>query len=298
MASDRKKVNFEGGNLTSDSGLLLYRDFDEKLGLSRLIKETLQVNDSVYHHTHPNSDVIIQKIYQHVAGYHTDDHADELKKEPLFTSILGKERLALQPTISRLNQKFDKDTLKQLQKINQTFFDHVQKFQSSNYFLLDLDSANFEACGNQYGTSYNAHYQTNGYHPLFMFDGLTGDCIKAALRSGHVYTSRNVVQFVGPTLKHINKNYPWASIVIRCDSGFAVPALYELVEEHGAKYAIRLKTNRKLESKAQEIEDVLRDRLDIKPMKPYVFYRVRKYKNLSLFGWCFYFCLAPAPNDS
>ncbi|WP_344909918.1 transposase, partial [Amphibacillus indicireducens] len=77
------KVNFDGGNLTSDSGLILYKEFDEKIGLSQSIQETLQVKDSVDHREHPNPDVVIQKIYQHLAGYHTDDHADELKHEPM-----------------------------------------------------------------------------------------------------------------------------------------------------------------------------------------------------------------------
>ncbi|AYV66803.1 hypothetical protein C2I06_07895 [Niallia circulans] len=33
----RVKVNFEGGDLTSDSGLLLYKEFDEKLGITEMI---------------------------------------------------------------------------------------------------------------------------------------------------------------------------------------------------------------------------------------------------------------------
>jgi hypothetical protein len=95
----RMKVNFTGGDLTSDAGMLLYKSFDHKLGLSQTVKELLVVNDNVIHRDHPNSDVVIQKIYQHIGGYHTDDHADDLHAEPLLTSILDKERLASQPTL-------------------------------------------------------------------------------------------------------------------------------------------------------------------------------------------------------
>jgi hypothetical protein len=76
------KVNFNGGDLTSDAGMLLYKSFDHKLGLSPTIKEHLVVNDNVIHRDHPNSDVVIQKIYQHIGGYHTDDHAVDLHGEP------------------------------------------------------------------------------------------------------------------------------------------------------------------------------------------------------------------------
>ncbi|WP_425549057.1 transposase [Amphibacillus indicireducens] len=58
---------------------------------------------SVDYLEHPNHDVIIQKIFQHISGYHTDDHMDELKHEPIFTTILAKRRLNSQPTLSRLN---------------------------------------------------------------------------------------------------------------------------------------------------------------------------------------------------
>jgi hypothetical protein len=99
----RVKMNFDGGTLSSDSGLLLYKEFDEKIGLSRTIESQLDVHDSVQHRTHPNHEVVIQKLYQHLAGYHTDDQSDELRVEPVFTTFLEKERLASQPTMSRLN---------------------------------------------------------------------------------------------------------------------------------------------------------------------------------------------------
>ena len=275
------KVNFDGGNLTSDSGLLLYKEFDEKIGLSQSIQETLQVKDPVDHREHTNHDVVIQKIYQHISGYHTDDNADELKHDPMFTAILDKKQLASQPTLSRLNQKFDKETMKQLQRVNQQLNRRVQTIQPSDHFVFDLDSANFTTCGHQYGTDYNAHYQTNGYHPLVLFDGLTGDCIKAVLRAGNVYTSRNVVSFVGPVIKDYEKMNPSATIAVRGDSGFAVPKLYELCEEHEIKYAIRLKSNKRLTSMAQDIEHQIGNRLKLNNGASYVFYKEITYKAAS-----------------
>ncbi len=98
------KVNFDGGDLTSDAGRLLYKEFDHKLGFSEAIKEKLVIHDSVIHRAHPNSDVALQKIYQHIAGYHTDDHADDLYNEPLLATLLGKNA-------SLHNQHFNDSTL-------------------------------------------------------------------------------------------------------------------------------------------------------------------------------------------
>lgn len=74
------KINFEGGNLTSDAGLLLYKEFDEKIGFSKAIKENLYVEDSsAEYRTHKNEDIAIQRIYQRIAGYTTDDNSDDLR---------------------------------------------------------------------------------------------------------------------------------------------------------------------------------------------------------------------------
>lgn len=66
------------------------------------------------------------------------------------------------------------------------------------HIILDIDSTNFETYGNQYESNYNFHYEANGFHPLLLFDGLTGDFIKAELRAGNVYTSRQVIRFIAP----------------------------------------------------------------------------------------------------
>ncbi|MGJ9385550.1 transposase, partial [Salipaludibacillus sp. CF4.18] len=82
-------------------------------------------------------------------------------------------------------------------------------------------------------------------------------------------------------ISHYKKTYPWATLTIRGDSGFAVPGLYELCEEHETTYAIRLKANKKLTTKAQELESQLRERTTIHSAAPYVFYKEFSYKAAS-----------------
>jgi hypothetical protein len=272
------KINFEGGNLTSDAGWLLYKEFDEKIGLSQAITDHLNVNDPNGHVDHFNDEVIIQKMYQHVAGYHADDHADELRYEPVLTTVLGKEALASQPTISRLNQKLDKNTMKQLQSINAMLQERVDVIRPKENLMMDLDSTNFATYGEQHGSAFNTHYQAQGYHPLMMFDGLTGDCLKAELRSGNVYTSRQVVRFVGPEIKRYQKHSPWVTLCIRGDSGFAIPELYQLAETHDVHYVIRLKANNLLKKKAQKIEDGLWEQFDLNTTEAKVFYKSFDYQ--------------------
>jgi hypothetical protein len=272
----RMKVNFEGGDLTSDAGLLLYKEFDYKLGLSQTVKQLLVVDDPIHHRDHPNSDIALQKIYQHFCGYHTDDHADDLSHEPLLTALMEKERLASQPTISRFNDKANIATAKSLESINEILQGRAYAIEPRDQFVLDLDSSGFATCGKQHGANYNHHYAQTGYHPLFCFDGLTGDCLRAELRAGNVYTSRQVVRFMGPVLERYKSWAPKAFIVFRGDSGFAVPGLFELAETKGHKYAIRLKANARLQSAAQAMANQV-----LNPQKLHerqVHYREFEYK--------------------
>lgn len=70
------KLSNDGGALSSDTGELIFREFDEKLGFSQTITEHLQLKDERTHCIHENEQLLRQKIYQLIAGYHEDDAAD------------------------------------------------------------------------------------------------------------------------------------------------------------------------------------------------------------------------------
>jgi hypothetical protein len=95
------KINFNGGDLSSDSGLLLINKFLEKINFRKIIEKFFKTNDSASFRLHSDVDNLIQVIYQIIAAYFTDDCADEIRKDPVFTKLLCKEALASQPTLSR-----------------------------------------------------------------------------------------------------------------------------------------------------------------------------------------------------
>lgn len=258
--NSKLSINFEGGNLSSDSGLLAYKSFDEKIGFSKLIKESFE-NDQVTesHLTYKRADVILQNVYKFIAGYHTDDASDELRVDPVFKEILKTNRLASQPTVSRRNNELNKNTFKTMECINSELLDRAYKIETPEFVIFDIDSTDVETYGKQHGSAYNFHYGSTGFHPLLLFNGMNGDLIKAELRSGNVYTSRNVIKFMGPVLSHYMKNYKTTYAIIRADSGFAMPKLYELAEEHNVPYAIRLKANATLLKLVKELTEEFND---------------------------------------
>lgn len=251
------KFNFDGGDLTSDAGILLIKEFDYKLGFSEAIRNYFKISkdDSIRYHT--NSDLVIQRIYQHILGYYSDDSCDDLRLEPLLTRALGKEVLASQPTMSRLKDRVTDENVHQLEFINNLLQERVYLIEEPEHIILDLDSTNLETYGKQENSNFNYHYQANGYHPLLMFDGMTGDLLKSELRTGSCYTSTNVSDFVKSYLELQGDKYPNILKIVRGDSGFAVPELYELAESNEMLYCIRLKANQILYKNSKHLVDEL-----------------------------------------
>ena len=255
LQSNRQiKINFDGGDLSSDAGLLLIKEFAAKIGFTKLIKKKFKTNDKSirFHKDHEN---LLQMIYQIISAYFQDDCADELTLDPVFNVILDKESLASQPTLSRFFNRMDEDTLVQFDDIDKNLRDIIYFTKCPEHVLLDLDSTLFGTYGRQEGEGFNFHYQAHGYHPLLCYDGLTGDLIKAELRDGTLHCSNGADKF----MESIFQEYLERGIntYLRGDSGFSSPKLYETCESNGCSYAIRLKQNPALIALASDKEEDL-----------------------------------------
>ena len=258
LESNRQiKINFDGGDLSSDAGLLLIKEFVRKLGIDNLLGKVFKTNDSALFRYHTDQKNLLQMIYMIIAGYFEDDTSDELTNDPVFKSVLEKDTLASQPTVSRFFNRMDEDTLNQLLMIGRILRKRVYRIQMPQAVILDLDSTLLDAYGKQEGRAFNFHYQSNGYHPLVCYDGMTGDLVKIQLRDGTEYSSTGVVDFLQPILDEYLNDYPAVRILLRGDSGFATPDLYKQCEENGTSYVIRLKENGILRKKASYLVDEL-----------------------------------------
>ena len=251
------KINFNGGDLSSDGGLLLVKEFAARIGLTRLVKHLFKTNDHAICRFHTDPDNLMQMIYQIIAAYFEDNCADELTNDPVMTAILEKEKLASQPTLSRFWNRMDNDTLASFEAIASQMREIVYSVQQPEHMLFDLDSTLLSTYGSQEGEGFNHHYQAHGYHPLLCYDGITGDLLKAELREGTQYCSKDAAAFMIPLMQEYRTKYPFMPLYLRGDSGFAAPDLYESCEENDCKYAIRLKMNSALPKYAADAEESL-----------------------------------------
>lgn len=157
-SSKQIKINFNGGDLSSDGGLLRIKEFASQVGLIKLVNQLFKTNDHTKCRIHKDPDNLMQIVYQMIAAYFEDDCADELIKDLVMTAIFAKDKLVSQPTLSRFWNRMDEDTLLQLKRIQSMMRDVVYSIRKPEHMLFDLDSTLLNTYGSQEGDGFNYHY--------------------------------------------------------------------------------------------------------------------------------------------
>ncbi|ENZ11582.1 hypothetical protein HMPREF1090_03937 [[Clostridium] clostridioforme 90A8] len=65
-SNNKIKINFNGGYLSSNAGLLLIKEFAAKIGFVKLVKKLFRTNDTALLRFHMDADNLMQLIYQHL----------------------------------------------------------------------------------------------------------------------------------------------------------------------------------------------------------------------------------------
>jgi hypothetical protein len=274
------KVDFQGSRVTSDGGLLLVRELDERLGLSELIAEHL--TDSRGKNTQlPMAALLRQAVYSRLAGYEDVNDAERLAQDPTFR-LMGSERIWERgAALTSRVQSFETELLTQeenlsgLAAINRELIARAEAFDSPQRVVLDMDSTEFPVYGQQEQSTYNKYYESTCYHPLLMFNG-EGDCLAAKLRPGNVHSAEGWAELLLPEIER--QQELGKEVVFRADAAFAKPEIYEALEERGVKYAIRIPANDNLE---RDIAELLTRPVERPSHKPVVWYKGFLYQAAS-----------------
>ena len=188
-------------------------------GFSHLAKQWLHITDHRAYFTHDNLAILEQLIMQLIAGYSADSSANLLRRDPVFQAVLGKKTVGITILNLTVSGSFHRGEHRSTQALNQSLIDKARLIRNDTELIIDVDSTHSDTFGRQEQTDYNAHYQTYGYHPLVAFDGLTGDFLKAELRSGNQYTSKGVKPLSTRFYTTTKSTLPHTEILVRGDSG-------------------------------------------------------------------------------
>lgn len=231
------QISFDGGNLTQHGGLIVFQELFSQLKLKERISKHLVTNDSRAYYRYSDSEILIQFLFQLLTGYGTDYACQELSRDAYFPKLLESGQVASQPTLSRFLSRASEETVASLRRLNLELVEFFLQFHQFKHLIVDVDSTHFTTYGKQEGAAYNAHYRAHGYHPLYAFEGETGYCLNAQLRPGNQSCSDKADTFITPILERFDQ------LLFRMDSGFATPKLYDLIENAGQHYLIKLKKN-------------------------------------------------------
>jgi hypothetical protein len=276
----RLRVKFIGSKVTTDAGLLAYREIDEMLGLTGMGLEMLTDSRLGSNKQHGFVPLLRQSIYSRLAGYEDVNDAERLCVDPAMRHVVGgrasqpEKQAASTSEVGRFETEIlsTQDNLRKLMDLSGKWIDKVHQRQPLKELILDLDSSVSETYGKQEGTAYNGHFECNCYHPLFLFNQL-GDLERCMLRRGNHASAK----FWRRVLLPVIQRYRHLDIpkFFRGDAAFANPALYRVLENEGYLYAIRLKANAVLE---REIEHLLTRPVGRPSHKPKVFYHSFQYQ--------------------
>jgi hypothetical protein len=227
------RADFNGGALSSDFGPLLLRGVDQQIGLISRLSAAIHDQRHSSYIDHSLDDLLSQRVFQMACGYADANDANSLRNDPLFKMGTGRapldpdQDLASAPTFSRLENAV---TPRDLYRMAQAFVDQFIASYASPpaMIVLDMDHSEDPTHGQQELALYNHYYGHHCYLPLFLFEGLSGRFIAAALRPGKRPTGAENAAIIKRVLRQLRQHWPQTRILLRGDGHFANVELMQL----------------------------------------------------------------------
>src|SRR5215471_8959067 len=251
------ELDFDGGRLSSDAGLILLKDIDDQLGLTRALAAVLaDARDARRIHFTPE-DILKQRVLQIAAGYEDANDANTLRHDPIFKLLLDRlpetgAPLASQPTISRFENRVSRTDLYRMAQVlvDQFLAAYVRPPQ---LIVLDFDDTEDPVHGEQEQARYDGYYGGYGFLPLHLYEGLSGRLITTIFKA-KCFTGAQMLAVLTRLVKRLRQAWPHTLLIVRGDSHFAYPEVMQWIEEQpDLSYVTGLTSNRVLTELAREI---------------------------------------------
>jgi len=273
------KLEFHGAKVTSDAGLLAYRELDEALDLTPLARSVLSDSRTGKNTRHSLTALLRQSVYSRLAGYEDTNDAERLCVDPAMRNVVGGRAKNHSAASTSEMSRFETQTLTSPENLHALidlpglWVHRVRRRKPTGKLILDLDSSVSPTHGEQEGSAYNGHFGCTCYHPLFCFNQF-GDVERAILREGNVHSADDWRSVLEPVVARYRDD-DLDERFFRGDAAFANPEVYAFLEAEGYSYAIRLPANAVL---YRHIEHLLTRPVGRPPRKPIVLYASFKYR--------------------
>ncbi len=268
LGSQQLRVDFDGGRIVADAGLLSLRALEKPLGLLADLARRLPDPRSPKFIHHSAEALLTQQVYQFLAGYPDGNDADVLRDDPLFQILADVSPDAEQPlasgsTLTRFQYAYTRRQHEVPEEDRPAYRDmytaRTERLEVLNDFLLDwfvrtrrtppahvvidLDGTDDPVHGRQALSGYHGYYRQHQYFPLLAFEGHSGFPLAAWLRPGRAGANWGLVGALDRIVRRLRAAWPDVLILVRGDNGGAGPDLYEYCEAQGLLYAFGYSSN-------------------------------------------------------
>ena len=250
-------LDFDGGRLSSDAGVVLLKDIDDQLGLTRHLAAMLSDPRDARRVNFTLHDLLKQRVFQMAAGYEDANDSNTLRDDPIFKLMLDRlpetgAPLASQPTISRFENRVSRTDLYRMALVllDQFVASYVNPPQ---VIVLDVDDTEDPVHGQQEHARYDGYYGGYCFMPLHLYEGLSGRLITTILKAQR-FTGTQMLSVLKRLVKRLRHAWPDTLLIFRGDSHFAYPEVMQWIEEQPElHYVTGLTGNAVLKELAREV---------------------------------------------
>ena len=245
---DRRKIeaSFEGGDVSSDGGMMLLRQVDRRLGLIQSFASLLPDPRDPTLVTHTQEDLLRQRIFGIAQGYEDLNDHDTLRHDLVWQSAIEQDRaLASSPTLCRLEQRANRQTAVGMHQLLLEQF--IASFKEApSELILDFDATDDRVHGNQEGRFFHGYYGSYCFLPLYVFCG--EQLLVSYLRPSNIDGARHSWAILKLLVGRLREVWPEVKIIFRADSGFCRHRMLQWCDWARVDYVVGLARNSRLES--------------------------------------------------
>ena len=262
-------ARFDGGRLSSEGGLLALREIESRLGLADRLAACLKDLRAPERVVHRLAEIIRFRMLMIAAGYEDGNDADSLRADPMFKLALDRlpsdEELCSQSTISRLENLPDTRALLRLGRA--LIEQYCASFrQMPKRIVLDVDDTFDRVHGGQQLRLFNAFHDDYGFQPIVVFDG-EGRFVTALLRPGKRPGGYEIRAFLRRLVGAIRAFWPRVEILLRADSHYAGPEVFDWCRENRVDWVLGLAPNAALRRHVEALEKTTAERFTVAPAR-------------------------------
>lgn len=242
--------------LSSDAGLLPFRQLDEQLGLTRQFAAALTDRRHTSYIGHTFLEMTRMRIYGLLADYADQNDHDVLRSDPIFKVLCNRSLedrdLASQPTLSRFENAIGVGCFFRLQDLLIEQF--IASFDEPPWQLtLDIDPFDDPTHGGQQLTFFHGYYGQYQYLPRAITCAQNDLVVAVCLLYGSAHPALGAAADIEYVVRRLRDAWPGVRIDLRADSGFAVPAMYDACQQLDLFYTIGIGMNARLKRLSENL---------------------------------------------